>query len=135
MVGGRVWSLIVIGTDALLLVSAREEVVTCVAALTCLWLLVSAAEDAVAFGLYEFGAPETVSVCDCSHPPCPIGVGNSVSNVMRKLVTFLIDLSLTRFFATSMFAERRRTLETVRIALAVAECLAIYDVDSAELLM
>eukprot|EP00662_Eupelagonemidae_sp_cell21_P025970 gene25970-53067_t len=114
----RTWALVVVGFDCLLVVFARQSVVTAVAILTTLWLLLIEVEGAVGLGLLHIDgwsdAPGTVKICDCEDPPC--AVPPSTGSLLVSLGTLHFDLFITKGFAAGMRSEQQRVYASISAA-------------------
>ncbi|KAJ9471704.1 hypothetical protein DIPPA_51444, partial [Diplonema papillatum] len=70
----RAWPCVMFLLDVNLLASGPEWVSQVVMGITLVWLLMSSAEEAFRFGMYDifsdFDWDATVRICDCDDPPC-----------------------------------------------------------------
>eukprot|EP00662_Eupelagonemidae_sp_cell21_P048083 gene48083-63442_t len=138
----RVWILVILGMDCLLLLEAREALVAVGATMTTVWLLVTTVEEAAVGATMTtvwllvttveeaaVGATMTTVWLLVTTVEEAAGVGlyhvGSLADADR-LATFLIDLTLTRFFSKTMRAEQRQMQSAVAVAGSVAACLAQY---------
>ena len=76
-----------------------------------------------------------LSACDCLKPPCAVPPGESYATLGCTTIIFLLDFYFTRSFATGMRAEQRAVAASVLVAECVAEKLASFDLEAAEVLL
>ncbi|KAJ9471624.1 Adenylate cyclase [Diplonema papillatum] len=131
----RLWPGVMILLDINLLASGPEWVSLVLLGVTLMWLLISSAEEAYRFGIFDvFGdmGNGTVRVCDCDDPPCPKGGFDDVYTIFSSAgMVFVMDFFLTRHFATSLHTANTRMESSIDVAQKVAHALSEFDLDAA----
>eukprot|EP00756_Hemistasia_phaeocysticola_P053795 Hpha_TRINITY_DN29744_c0_g1::TRINITY_DN29744_c0_g1_i1::g.2662::m.2662 len=127
----RSWSQTVVVFD-LCLVLDRTSAITPMVVLTTMWLLVASTETAFRFGLHDQVSSGVPAVCDCPNPPCPTAVAGAYTTGISSVLVVLVDLYLTRGFATDLRVQLRKVKASVELAAKVTAALGRFDVDVAE---
>eukprot|EP00756_Hemistasia_phaeocysticola_P048380 Hpha_TRINITY_DN22809_c0_g1::TRINITY_DN22809_c0_g1_i1::g.84397::m.84397 len=128
----RSWYTVIVFLDAALIFN-RPNVINVIMFVTILWRFVDAAEAGLRIGLYDAASDgDLPRACDCSEPPCAVGISNSLAGLSVSLVVLCVDFFLTRSFATDLRFQLKRVESSVEVAAGVASALARYDVDAAE---
>eukprot|EP00662_Eupelagonemidae_sp_cell21_P035793 gene35793-50741_t len=118
----RLWTIAVLLADLGLIANMRPL-------LQRLFLGVRA-EAAQRFGLYSLAGwrQEDVTqwLCGCANPPCGVAIFSVISDFSVMAMIFLLDFAMTRRFSSNLRG-------CVELAQTIAQCLARYDVATAEL--
>ena len=137
----RVWPFAILLIDILLVIRAPPALTVGVVISMCVYLTVMQFEAALRLGLFDlpFFAPyeHRDGFEPCAKPPC---TGNSgfVTYMSGLLVTasvFVLDFYFTRGFALQVQREKEKIAAAVTAAEQVAESLALFDLDAAELVL
>eukprot|EP00756_Hemistasia_phaeocysticola_P032385 Hpha_TRINITY_DN16404_c4_g4::TRINITY_DN16404_c4_g4_i2::g.160991::m.160991 len=127
----RSWVMVVLLLDCAVFFD-RARIIPIVVTMILLWLFVAATESFLRFGLLDEVSSSFPEPCDCHNPPCRSHVSSSFGNWAIIAFVVLMDLYLTRSFATNLQIQLRKVKSSVDLATKVAAALARYDVDGAE---
>eukprot|EP01062_Namystynia_karyoxenos_P046173 TRINITY_DN3448_c0_g2_i1.p1 TRINITY_DN3448_c0_g2~~TRINITY_DN3448_c0_g2_i1.p1 ORF type:complete len:768 (+),score=143.87 TRINITY_DN3448_c0_g2_i1:93-2396(+) len=136
----RVWPMVILLMDILLLVGGRRWVQGVVLHSTAGWLFIVAVEESFRLRLLDIdGWTDSAEVeaqnrdrVDCADLPCALGPVAAGSAVVFFLLCLYLDFYATRGFAEGQRLERDRVMLMVRIAERVSACLVEFDLQAAE---
>eukprot|EP00754_Rhynchopus_humris_P034191 Rhum_TRINITY_DN15534_c0_g2::Rhum_TRINITY_DN15534_c0_g2_i1::g.161139::m.161139 len=135
----RWWPLLVVYLDVALVLDLRPVSYIIIGfALIYLTFVQTAAvvePDLVLSDPWHDDALRPFPACDCLKPPCAASPQESYTALGCMAIIFLLDFYFTRSFATGMRAERRAVAASVLVAERVAEKLASFDLEAAEVLL
>eukprot|EP00756_Hemistasia_phaeocysticola_P031181 Hpha_TRINITY_DN16336_c10_g1::TRINITY_DN16336_c10_g1_i1::g.60717::m.60717 len=129
----RSWSCVVIILDATLVFNAHYAIAPIIT-FTLLYLLVERFEAVSRFGLYDwtYWGDDRETTCNCSEPPCTIGIWEGVNTYAVPVFVLLVDFHLTRTFASGMRSQMAMMQTSVRVSERVAHALSRYHIDEAQ---
>ena len=132
------WPLLVICVDCLLIMELPARYSVGLVVFTCLWLLLTAVEESLRFGLFELPGltPQEGAysrrefareMVECATLPCPVRF--PPSPMFMSLSVFIIDFLATRSFASQVLKEQAAMERTISVVQEIASLLAKYDVE------
>ena len=130
----RIWALLVIILDVLLVCRIRNRAAIVSLSVLTLYLVIMAVEGAIRFGLFDitvgtYDYDERFEKCTCDKPPCKTSTG---FQTMVWLLTLYIDFGVTRSFSKQVLTEKEKIETSVMITATVAEYLAAFNLEDAE---
>ena len=132
----RVWPIVVVIVDVLLVIRAPAALSTGVVATLCVYFVFVQIEATWRFGLFDLAifAPHEDRQChgDCDKPPCAEKIEASLAILVSNFSVVLLDFYFTRGFALQMQREKEKIASAVTAAQAVATSLALFDLDAAD---
>eukprot|EP00754_Rhynchopus_humris_P030354 Rhum_TRINITY_DN15268_c3_g1::Rhum_TRINITY_DN15268_c3_g1_i1::g.147494::m.147494 len=139
--GRRMWPFAILLVDILLVIRASPALTIGVVSSMCVFMTVMQLEAALRIGLFDLVVFAPYEHRDgfeaCAKPPCQ---GNSafltyMSGLLITMSVFLLDFYFTRGFALQVRREKEKIAAAVTAAEQVAESLALFDLDAAELVL
>ena len=135
----RYWAVLVIVVDVLLVLRAPPFVAKTVVAVASVHIVVTSCEQHLRLGLFDLPAmvsySERAESCECERPPCPLRPQTAYGSMITALCVFLLDFYMTRGFAYSLDQEKAKIEASVSAAAQVADALASFDLEAAEVFL
>ena len=132
----RVWPLVVIIADLMLVCKVPKSYSKTLIRVVVPYLIFDGFERMLRFGFYDlpYGASKSRRrfVFSCENPPCPILPSVAVSDVILSTSVFMLDFIITRGFADGMLKEQKKLRESSELAEKVVKCLVRFDLELAE---
>eukprot|EP00755_Sulcionema_specki_P004421 Sspe_Gene.30033::Locus_14600_Transcript_5_16_Confidence_1.000_Length_1130::g.30033::m.30033 len=123
----ELWAGVIVMMDALLLAGCCGHGVPLLRALTVVYIVCKTIDEAVDYGLYdlfEFG--------EHGDRAEPIGLVRGVQLMFVRLCIFLLDLTMTMYFAHGQRDEHHRVMASVRTAQELAQAMVEFDLQEAQ---
>eukprot|EP00756_Hemistasia_phaeocysticola_P015993 Hpha_TRINITY_DN15449_c2_g1::TRINITY_DN15449_c2_g1_i1::g.176644::m.176644 len=130
--GTRPWPIVLVALDACLLFDMEWHVISLLVSVL-MYFALERLEWSFRFGMYDLAVwvDDLAPTCDCAHPPCSQGIFYGFNTYLLFAMVLLINLYLTRGFASGMRSQMALMEATVRVSESVASALARYQVDTA----